>query len=336
MQKILRKMTKIIGIGNALVDILVHLEDETHLNTLQLPKGGMAHVDRSRYEELTAAVLALPHEIATGGSAANTIHALALLGDEVGLVGTVGADDLGRFFISQTRERGIDTRMTVCEGGDTGVATTFISADGERTFATYLGVAPQIDFRPEPDFIGKNAILHVEGYLVQNHDFIEQVLQTAKEAGMRVSYDLASWNIVQEDHDFVQHLVREYVDIVFANEEEAAAFSGQNDPEEALRQLAAQTEVAVVKVGKRGALGMSRATGDEIVYAPITENIEVLDTTAAGDFFAAGFLHGYIHGEPLATCMNYGNRTAAEVIQVMGTKVEPERLRKAIELTIEN
>ncbi len=319
-------MTKIIGIGNALVDVLVHLADETRLNALQLPKGGMSHVDRPRYEELAAAVSTLSHEVATGGSAANTIHAMSLLGDEVGYVGTVGADEMGRFFASRAEERGIDVRLRVIRGGDTGVATTFITADGERTFATYLGVAPQIEFHPESDFIGNDAILHVEGYLVQDHDFIEQVLRSAKEAGMRVSYDLASWNIVQADREFVQHLVREYVDIVFANEEEAAAFSGQHDPETALQQLAALTEVAVVKVGKRGALGQRGQ--EHSVVAGLT--VHAVDTTAAGDFFAAGFLHGLIHGWTLQRCLDLGNRTAAEVVQVVGTQVSRERLRANI------
>ena len=316
-------MTKIIGIGNALVDILVHLEDETHLNELHLPKGGMTHVDRRRYEELAAAVATLPHEIATGGSAANTIHAMALMGDQVGLVGTVGNDKLGSFFVQQARERGIDARLAVSSEGDTGVATTFISADGERTFATYLGVAPQIAFNPEADFIGDDAILHVEGYLVQNHDFIEQVLHTAKDAGMRVSYDLASWNIVQADRDFVHHLVEEYVDIAFANEEEAVAFSGHNDPEEALTQLAALTEVAVVKVGKRGALSQCGTERCQVAG----KVVHAVDTTAAGDFFAAGFLHGMVHGWSMQQCLQLGNSTAAEVVQVIGTQVAPERLR---------
>ena len=315
-------MTKIIGIGNALVDVLVHLEDGKRLNTLHLPKGGMTHVDRPRYEQLAAAVNNLPHEVATGGSAANTIHALALLGDTVGFVGTVGADEMGTFFAESSRQRGIDARLTVCSEGDTGVATTFISRDGERTFATYLGVAPQIEFNPEADFTGEDSILHVEGYLVQDHDFIEQVLRTAKQAGMRVSYDLASWNIVQADRDFVRHLVEEYVDIVFANEEEAAAFSGQDDPEEALLQLAALTEVAIVKVGKRGALGQCGNERADVAGCMV----HAVDTTAAGDFFAAGFLHGLVHGWTLQRCLNLGNRTAAEVVQVIGTQVSRERL----------
>jgi sugar/nucleoside kinase (ribokinase family) len=316
-------MTKIIGIGNALVDILVHLEDERRLEALQLPKGGMTHIDRTRYDELLAALQTLPHEIATGGSAANTIHALALLGNEVGLVGTVGNDELGAFFTKSACKRGIDARVRMAAEGDTGVATTFISANGERTFATYLGVAPDIVFEPQPDFIGKDAILHVEGYLVQNHAFIEQVMRTAKELGMCVSYDLASWNIVQTDRDFVRHLVEEYVDIAFANEEEAAAFSGQDDPAEALRLLAAMTDTAIVKIGKRGALGQR----GEDVSTVAGCDVHAIDTTAAGDFFAAGFLHGRVRGWSLEQSLDLGNRTAAEVVQVIGTQVSRERMR---------
>ena len=310
-------MTKIIGIGNALVDVLVHLEDETHLNRLQLPKGGMTHVDRPRYEELAAAVSTLPHKVATGGSAANAIHAMALLGDTVGFVGTVGADTMGTLFATCSRERGIDARLRVCDEGDTGVATTFITEDGERTFATYLGVAPQIEFQPDPDFIGDDAILHVEGYLVQDHDFIEHVMRTAKEAGMRVSYDLASWNIVRADHDFVEHLVQDYVDIVFANEEEAAAFSGQDDPEVSLRQFAAMTEVAVVKVGRRGAMGQRGQQRADVAGLAVN----AVDTTAAGDTFTGFFIGGLAEGRPLAECMRRASMASAISVTRMGAAV---------------
>ncbi len=329
-------MTKIIGIGNALVDILVYLPDEKLLHEMSLPKGGMTHIDRKGLMRLRQRLVGMPVERATGGSAANTIHALAVLGNATGIIGAVGDDETGRFFAEQARSRGIDTHLAVIADEQTGTANTLITPDHERTFATHLGAAVQLGEALKEVNLADYDILHIEGYLLQDHIQLGEILKAAKEAGLTVSYDLASWNIVRDHRALITGFIRDYVDIAFANEEEATAFCGQNDAEAALRQLAAITDIAVVKVGKRGALGMSRATGDEIVYAPITENIEVLDTTAAGDFFAAGFLHGYIHGEPLATCMNYGNRTAAEVIQVMGTKVEPERLRKAIELTIEN
>ena len=322
-------MTKIIGIGNALVDILVHLADEKLLLELGLPKGGMSHIDRKGLMRLRQRLVGFPMERATGGSAANTIHALAVLGNQTGVIGAVGDDETGRFFIEQTQARGIETHLAVIEGEQTGTANTLVTPDHERTFATHLGAAPQLGLALQEVDLKQYDLLHIEGYLLQDHVQLEEILKAAKAAGLKVSYDLASWNIVREHHAFIYELIRDYVDIAFANEEEAVAFGGQEDPELALRQLAALTDIAVVKVGKRGALGMSRETGDEVFFAPALQR-KAVDTTAAGDFFAAGFLHGLIHGERLETCLSYGNRTAAEVIQVMGTQVDPERLREAI------
>lgn len=318
-------MTKIIGIGNALVDVLVYLPDEKLLNEMSLPKGGMSHIDRKGLMRLRQRLVGFPVERATGGSAANTIHAMAVLGDTTGVIGAVGDDETGRFFAEQAQNRGIETHLAVVANEQTGTANTLITPDHERTFATHLGAAVQLGEALKEVNLSDYDLLHIEGYLLQDGVQLGEILKAAKAAGLTVSYDLASWNIVLNHHALITEYIRDYVDIAFANEEEAAAFCGQKDPEMALRQLAALTDIAVVKVGKRGAMGMSRATGDEIFFAPGLER-KVVDTTAAGDFFAAGFLHGWIHGKTLATCMSYGNRTAAEVIQVIGTKVEAERL----------
>lgn len=325
-------MTKIIGIGNALVDVLIHLEDETLLKMLKLPKGGMTLIDEAQQTAINHAIAHLPYHCATGGSASNTIHALASLGNNVGFIGSVGDDETGRFFRQQAESRGIETHITTVSGKASGIATTFITPDSERTFATHLGAATTVV--PLEDFsaiirqqTSSQDILHIEGYLVQDHELIEQLLREAKTAGMQVSYDLASWNIVAADKPFIQHLVADYVDFVFANEEEAAAFSGQEDSEVALRILAEQTSVAVVKLGKRGAIGCSKG---ERAFAPGLVR-KVVDTTAAGDFFAAGFLHGWVHEQPLDCCLDYGNRIAGEVIQVVGTQVSADQLKAALE-----
>jgi len=317
-------MTKIIGIGNALVDVLVHLEDESLLRELRLPKGGMTLIDSEHLGAINAAIAPFHSVRATGGSASNTIHALALLGNKVGFIGAIGNDEPGRFFRKQAELRGVDVHLSTVSGMASGVATTFITPDGERTFATHLGAATQIAL--EDQSLAAGGILHVEGYLVQNHTFVEAAMRRAKEAGLLVSYDLASWNIVAADRGFIHHLVAEYADIVFANQEEAATFCQQQEPEEALRQLAALTQVAVVKVGKRGAFGCAKG---EFAFAP-GRPVKVTDTTAAGDFFAAGFLHGWVHGQPLEECLTAGNRIAGEVVQVMGTQVDADRLRAAI------
>ena len=322
-------MAKIIGIGNALVDILVHLDDEKLLQELNLPKGGMTHVDRKGLMRLRQHLKGLPMERATGGSAANTIHALSVLGDETGLIGAVGDDETGRFFAEQAQRRGIETHLAVIDDEPTGTANALVTPDHERTFATHLGAAPHLGQALKDVDLTQYDILHIEGYLLQDQLQLKEILQAAKAAGLTVSYDLASWNIVLNHHDYIVDLIRDYVDIAFANEEEAAAFSGCQEPEHSLRLLASMTDIAVVKIGKEGALGMSSATGEEIFH--VRGLIKpVVDTTAAGDFFAAGFLHGLIHGQELITCLDYGNRTAGEVIQVYGTQVDPEQLRNAL------
>lgn len=328
-------MAKIIGIGNALVDVLRYLDSDEALVRLGLAKGSMQLIDNDEAVRLNSLIAGLQSEMATGGSAANTILALALLGDEAGLLGCIGQDEMGRYLEKQARERGIEAHFFTKTDTPTGVATTFITPDGERTFATHLGAAAMM----EPEMLKQGCmdgyqLLHVEGYLVQNHDLMEHLMQMAKDNGLAVSYDLASYNVIRDDYDFVRHIVTDYVDIVFANQDEAAAFSRQDNPEVALRQLAELTSTAVVKLGSKGAIGMHRKADGTLHHAeaPLRNRVKVVDTTAAGDFFAAGFLHGLIHECDLTSCLELGNSIAAEVIQVTGTAVSKTQLRKAIGL----
>lgn len=341
---------KILGIGNALVDILVRLEDETTLEQLGLRRGGMELIDDERQRQIGRLMDSLNPAMATGGSAGNAILALAKMGAEVGFVGRVGDDELGRFFMTKCQERGIDARVIINKGM-TGVANTFISPDGERTFATHLGEAALLDaddITPEL-FAGYN-LLHIEGYLVQNHALILKAASVAKTLGMRISIDLASYDVVRSDLAFFRQLVSEYVDIVFANEEESAAFTEGKSPDEALREIASMCEVAVVKLGKRGSSAMrggeaklddeakrggetlrGNEAPNEPCYAPgVTSN--VLDTTAAGDFFAGGFLLGFSKGWALEECLSMGALLASRVIRVIGTQVSEktwEELRES-------
>ena len=226
-------MEKIIGIGNALVDILVRLEDDTILERMQLPKGGMTLIDEARQKELRRCTEGLSIQKATGGSAGNTILALAHLGEKVGFVGKVGRDDLGKFYKENCKATGIEARLLEC-GLPTGVANTFISPDGERTFGTHLGAAATLKASDiTPSLFEDVGTAHIEGYLVQNHDLMEAICRTAMEQNVLLSLDLASYNVVAADRPFFRHLVQDYIDIVFANEEEAAAFTGKTDPLEA-------------------------------------------------------------------------------------------------------
>lgn len=311
---------KIIGIGNALVDVLALLEDDSLLSELGLPRGGMQLIDDEQQKQISRLLKSLKPERATGGSAGNAILALAKLGAETGFIGRIGKDEMGEFFEQCSKERGIDARLAKGEG-QSGVANTFISKDGERTFATHLGEAARLTASDvTADMLHGYNLLHIEGYLVQNHELIESVARMAKEQGMQISIDLASYNIVRDDLEFFRHLVKEYVDIVFANEEESEAFTQGKNPDEALREIAGMCKVAVVKLGAKG----SSAMMDGKTAYEGGNKVKVVDTTAAGDFFAGGFLYAYSKGWSLERCLEMGTKLSGLVIQVIGTQVSEE------------
>ncbi len=313
-------MMKILGIGNALVDVLALLEDDSQLKEFGLQRGGMMLIDDARQTEIGNYLSRYRTKMSTGGSAGNAVLALANLGAGPGFIGRVGKDEMGRFFSDNCREHGIDARLIEADGM-TGVANTFISTDGERTFATHLGQAACMSAQDvSKDMLQDYGLLHIEGYLVQNHDLIETVARIAKELGMKISIDLASYNVVKSDLAFFRHLVSEYVDIVFANEEESEAFTQGKAPEDALCEIAGMCEVAVVKIGKRGSMAKC---GSESCRVP-GQTANVVDTTAAGDFFAGGFLYGYAHGWSLQECLETGTLLAGNVIQVIGTRLSDE------------
>lgn len=308
---------KIIGIGNPLVDVLVRLDDDKLLDDLHLPRGGMQLIDGVQEQEIDQLLTPLQPQKSTGGSAGNAMLALARLGAEVGLIGRVGKDAMGRYYQKNCKEHGIDARLIVGDGVS-GVANTFISQDGERTFATHLGEAARLspnDVTPQL-FEGYN-LLHIEGYLAQTPGVLQYVSRMAKELGMQVSIDLASYNVVSEHLPMFHNVVRQYVDIVFANEEEAMAFAECTNPEEALNQIATMCKIAVVKLGSKGSCAMK----DGKIFRTGIHEVEVIDTTAAGDFFAGGFLYAYSQGADIQRCLETGSLLSSKVIQVIGTQV---------------
>ena len=309
-------MKKVLGLGNALVDIVTLLENDTLLNRFNLPKGSMTLVDKTYAQEISDTTDKLTKEIASGGSAANTINGLASLGVDVCFLGKVGNDELGALFAEDMAKNNIHPRLFL--GSEpTGRATALISKDSERTFATYLGSAIELtaDDLSEEDFEGYH-FFHVEGYLVQNNKLIEQSMKIAKSKGLTVSLDLASYNVVEDNYDFLHRLVENYVDIVFANEEEAKAFTGEH-PEEALNIIAEKSDIAVVKTGSKGSL--VKCNGNVVTIDPIKVNS--IDTTGAGDMYAAGFLYGLTKGLPLNKCGDIGSLLAGNVIEVLGPKL---------------
>lgn len=309
-------MKEIIGIGNALVDALYLVDNEDIIREFGLEKGAMHLIGENVFEKVCERMSASKRERTTGGSACNTILAMAHLGAPVGLIGKINDDENGRFFEDSFHKAGVRTFL-MKDAQPTGTASTFITPDGQRTFATYLGAAALLHpSEVSNHWLAGYSYLYIEGYLVQNHDLITAVVEAAKAQGVKVCVDLASYNIVAADRDFFARLLRK-TDIVFANEDEARAFTGL-EPEAALEQLAAVCETAVVKVGKRGAYARR---GAETVFVPAKSGTKVIDTTAAGDYFSAGFLYGAAQGWPLEKCLANGTVMANEIIQVVGTQL---------------
>lgn len=304
-----------VGIGNSLVDILVQIESDSILAALGLPKGSMNHIDEARLGELRSGLSSLSCVCASGGSAANTMKALASLGTPCAFVGKIAGDEPGCFYERDLRARGVETRFVHTQEGNSGIAITFVSPDGQRTFATYLGVSGTLCAADVTEGALRGAgYLYMEGYLVQNHALVLHTLALAKQLGLTVCLDLASYNIVEADRDFFHQILADYVDIVFANSEEATAFTGLK-PTDAVSELARLCSIAVVKLGADGACAESNG---EFCQVPALSVPKVVDTTGAGDCFAAGFLHALLGGNTLPDCLAAGSRLAARIIQVMG------------------
>lgn len=318
-------MDKIIGLGNALVDVLVTLEDDDILKEMRLPKGSMTLINEDKLQRINECFSRMNTHLATGGSAGNAIRGIACLGAGTGFIGKVNNDFYGTFFRDSLLERGTDTKLLLSTTLPSGVASTFISSGGERTFGTYLGAAATLKSEDlSLEMFRGYAFLFIEGYLVQDHEMILRAIGLAKEAGLQVCLDMASYNIVEKDHAFFSLLVSKYVDIVFANEEEAKAFTGK-EPEEALDMIAKMCSIAIVKLGAHGSI-LRKGTEEVRVKAVPVE--KVADTTGAGDYFAAGFLYGLTCGYSLEKCAKIGSLLSGAVIQVVGTELPEVRWEK--------
>ena len=280
-------MKRVIGIGNALTDMLVNLESDSVLRKYLLEKGSMSLVNSKLQTEISKSVAGLPYSLSLGGSAGNTIRAMARLGCETGFIGKVGPDTTGDFFEQALANLGV--KPFIFRGSErSGKCVALISPDGERTMITHLGAALELtaaDVRADI-FEGFDCV-YIEGYLVQNHELIEHTARTAKERGLQV-----------------------------AIEDEAIAFTGENEPINALQAISQLCELAIVKIGIRGALIKHRS---EVVHVGIMAAARRVDTTGAGDFYAAGFLYGMCAGLSLRQCGTIGAITAGKVIEVVGT-----------------
>ena len=321
---------RIIGIGNALLDILLRLDSDSVLTEMGVKKGAMDLIDESRMREIQKAQSGLQRSEAPGGSVCNTMRAMARLGAEVGYIGKIGSDSIGKIYEEETSKAGVNP-FFVRANGISGCSTVLISPDGERTMATYLGPAATLSDEEIPDAILQPYdCLYLEGYLISDEKLFLPMLKRAKSLGLKIALDLSNFNIVNGFKDLLKEVIPEYVDILFSNESEAEAYTGMT-AREAVNEIIKDVEISVVTIGKDGVL-----VGDNNeVFHNLALDSNVIDTTGAGDNFAAGFLYGYSLGATLEQSAKIGTLLSANVIETVGAQIEEERWAK-IKLNVED
>jgi sugar/nucleoside kinase (ribokinase family) len=310
----------VVGIGNALVDVLAHADD-AFLEAHGLVKGGMTLVETERAEELYAAMG--PAIEMSGGSVGNSIAGVASFGGRAGYLGRVFDDQLGAVFAHDMRAQGVRFDCPAAsDGPPTGRSLIIVTPDAQRTMNTYLGASEF--FCPhdvDAELVRTAQVTFLEGYLLdrpESKDAYWKASDIATEAGRKVALTLSDLFCVERHHDWFLTLVRERVDILFANESEACALWGCDDVESAIEKARAEVGITCLTLGPRGSVIVD---GDDTHEVP-AHPVEVVDTTGAGDLYAAGFLYGYTAGKPLPECGRLGSLAASEVISHIGARPE--------------
>jgi len=307
----------VFGIGNPLMDIVVSA-DEAMLGQFGLVKGMFNLVDYDRSQQILSEISHMKTETEAGDSTANSMAGIANLGGKPIYQGCIGECDYGQLYEKKTKEQGIESRLVRVKG-KTGIAIAFITPDSERSFATHLGVACTLKKEYLAlDDIKKSSYLHLTGYQLEDPTLRETALAAidyAKSAGVKVSVDVADKGVVSRNRDFITDLLKKHVDLVFANEEESFALCGE-PPEKAILAMGAMASIACLKIGKNGSLIIK----DEKVHQIPGYKAKAVDTTGAGDMYAAGVLFGLTHGHDVEAAGRIGSFAAARIVEIFGAR----------------
>jgi sugar/nucleoside kinase (ribokinase family) len=327
----MEKANDVIGLGSALMDLLIEI-DENKLIEFDLKKGEMHLVDEEKAKEVLDKINKHQFiiEKIPGGSSANTLKGISLLGGNAILCGKVGDDLHGEIYVQEIEKFGLTTRINK-HTKTTGHAVSFITPDSERTFSTHLGAAIELykeDVLEED--IEKSKVLHLEGYQIEGptRETILHAIELAKKHDTLVSIDLADPGLIRRNKEFLKELVMNKADIVFVNEKEAEEFTGLQE-EEAARELGKHCKIAIVKVGKGGSLIYFNENITKIPCYPA----QCIDTTGAGDSYAAGFLYGYCNNWNTENSGKLGSLLASKVVEQKGVgmkNINAEKLKEEI------
>jgi sugar/nucleoside kinase (ribokinase family) len=313
----------VTAIGNAIVDVLAKADDAL-LVQHNLPKGGMSLIDAETAERLYAVMG--PGVEKSGGSAGNTIAGIAALGGRTAYIGKVADDQLGDVFTHDIRAVGVTYDTPRLKGGlPTARSLIFVTPDAQRTMQTFLGAATQLG--PEDinmNYITSSTVLYMEGYLWDQppaKNAMREAAIKAQQAGVKVSLTLSDAFCVARFRDEFRELVEHHVDILFANESEILSLYQVENFDDALQHVRGHAEIAALTRSEKGSVVVN---GDEVHVIDAVKVVNVVDTTGAGDAYAAGFLYAYTQGRDLGTCGRLGGVMAAEVISHMGPRAETD------------
>jgi len=304
-------MFDVVCIGNALVDITLKVPD-SFIKQLGLKKGSMTLTNEYSQKELLTAINVFSSKLSTGGSSANVSLGIACLGGKSAFIGKKGKDIHGSFFESALISKKVNPVLSESINLNTGTAITLITNDGERTFSTHLGASSSLN-KDDLLKIPKTKFLHIEAYLLENPVIKEAILwvvEKAKLKGTKISLDLSDSSLIQRIKPVLIDFLK-YVDVVFANEEEAKTFTGEK-PLNAARALSNVCEIAVVKLSDKGSIVVS---GNIQEFIEI-EAVKPVNTNGAGDAYAAGFLFGLCNDFDLFSAGELASLIAKEVVQV--------------------
>jgi sugar/nucleoside kinase (ribokinase family) len=317
---------QLLGISNAIVDILAHV-DEAFLEKIGAPRGSMTLIDEHKAREIYS--MMGPATEMSGGSVANTVANFASLGGRAAYIGRVKADQLGDIFVHDMRSLGVDVRLEPARDGlPTARSHILITPDGQRTMQTYLGACTELGVADvTPETVGAPAILLVEGYvwdLPEGPALIREAMRIADGCSAKIALSLSDSFCVERHRAEFLDAVRGRVDIVFADDDEVMALLETEDFDDVVAAVPAFGKLFVMTRSEKGSVIMD---GDTKLVQEAVPVRKVVDTTGAGDAYTAGFLYGYTSGEPLETCAKLATNCATGVIQKVGARIEKAMLQ---------
>lgn len=311
----------VVGIGNAIVDVLAKVGDG-FLSERNLPKGGMSLVEAKEAGKIYADII--PEREVSGGSAANTVAGLASLGAATAFIGKVHDDELGQDFSRDIGAAGIDFfTEPLTQGPSTGRSIVLVTPDAERSMFTYLGASEKLSEEDiDENIIKAGKIIYLEGYLWDKEEAKKAMVKACELAhkhNRKVAFSLSDKSVVKRHRQEFLNLVKDYVDILFGNEEEIKTLFAENDFYKTLEMLKPDVEIAAITRSAKGSVVVNCRT---ITFVEAEKVDDVVDSTGAGDLYAAGFLYGIINERSLGTCAMIGSIAAAEIISHYGARPE--------------